>query len=221
MVASVSVLRASAGFAVALAFVLSSAMASALPHSPSNAPQGVAKSSCRHARSKDETDWSKYKTIHLLALEMPAEVREARATGARSGVHESYVLDDKEVAALQDSFAKTFRNVFGDSGYTFIDKPQANTLIVKPVLLDMTLGTPGERVSYGGRGRAYAPGGGALTMAAVLADGETGEVLAEVAGHRYPSEVWRTNNAATNLSDARMVFGIWSRALRDKLQPPK
>ena len=214
MTASVSALRAMAALAIALA--LSDAAAKEIPL-PDTVPR-VEKSWCRHARTKDVMDWSKYKTIHLHPVVIPTEVR---TTGARHRIRESYVLSDKEVEALQDSFAKTFRNILGDAGFRFVDAPEADTLIVNPIVLDITLGAPGERVSYGGKGRDAARGGGALTMAAVLADGATGEVLAEVAGHRYPSDVWRGSNAVTNLSDARMTFGIWSRALRDKIAPPK
>jgi hypothetical protein len=220
MIALVSVLRPRAVIGVVFALTLSGAVAGEVPHSLPNGLQRAENSLCRHAHSKDGTDWSKYKTIHLKPLEVPVEVRDA--TGRRSRTRESYVLGDRDVAALKDSFAKTFRNAFGDAGFTFVDKPEANTLIISPGLLDITLGAPGERapVSYGGRGRVSSRGGGSLTMAAVLADGSTGEVRAEVAGHRYPAGIWRENNA-TNLSDARMVFGVWSRELRDKLAPSK
>lgn len=220
MIALVSVLRPRAVVAVVFALTLSGAVAGEVPHSLPNGLQRVENSLCRHTHSKDGTDWSKYKSIHLKPLEVPVEVRDA--AGRRSRIRDSYVLGDRDVAALKDSFAKTFRSAFGDAGFAFVDKPQANTLIISPVLLDIALGAPGERapVSYGGRGRVHSPGGGALTMAAVLADGVTGEVLAEVAGHRYPADIWRANNA-TNLADARMVFGIWSRELRDKIAPSK
>lgn len=165
------------------------------------------------------TDWKKYKTIHLRTLEVPIDVRDA-SSGHRTRGRESYVLGDKEVAALQDAYNTAMRNVLSQAGYTFVDTPQADTLIVAPQVMRIRLNAPIEntRASYSGRGRTYSRGAGSITIGAVLADGDSSNVVAQVADHGVPSNMWRVNNRVTNLSDARQAFNRWARSLRDTLQ---
>jgi hypothetical protein len=165
------------------------------------------------------TNWSKYKTIALRPLEVPAEARDASA-GQTRRLRESYMLGDKEVAALQDAYNKTMRDILGSAGFTFVDTPKDDTLVVAARILKLRLAAPLERTrqSYAGRGRTYSRGGGAMSIAAALADGQTNVVVAEVADHSYGSNMWQINNRVTNMADARQAFAKWARALRDTLK---
>jgi hypothetical protein len=112
------------------------------------------------------------------------------------------------------------RDILGSAGYTFVDTPQADTLVVAPVVMKIRLNAPIEKTrhSYSGGGRTYSQGGGSITIGAVLADGGNSEVIAQVVDHSYPSDMWRVNNSVTNLSDAKQAFGKWARALRETLK---
>jgi hypothetical protein len=112
------------------------------------------------------------------------------------------------------------QDILGKAGYTFVDTPQADTLIVAPVVMKIRLNAPIEntRRSYSGNGRTYSQGSGSITVGAVLADGGNNEVLAQVVDHSYPSDMWRVNNQVTNMADAKMAFAKWARALRETLK---
>lgn len=192
-------------------------VAAAPPHRLENS---LVRSPRTHFRYGHESvDFARFKTIHLRTLEVPPDASVGGpGRGGRFG--ESFVLDDKEGAALQSAFSDTMRDILGRAGYKFVDTPGADTLIVSPVVVKIRLNAPNgnTRQSYSGRGRTDDRGAGSITIAADLADGANGEVIAQVDDHSFPSNMWRENNRVTNLADARLAFAEWARALRDKLR---
>jgi hypothetical protein len=163
--------------------------------------------------------WSKYKSIQLTALDVPTMVRDTAPKGERPGFGESYVLRDKDVADLQADYAKVTRDVLGKAGFTFVDAPQADTLVVAVRVINITLNAPIEstRASNIGRGGTATRGAGAMSIAAVLADGQSGQVIAEAADRKFSTDLWRINDRVSNMADARKAFGEWARLLRDHL----
>ena len=202
----------------ALAFSLLN-VAAAPPHKIDGGLVHHPDSSFRLAYVKPGANFAKFKTIQLRTLEIPPDARDG-GSGQTRRFRESYILGDKEVAALQSAYSDTMRDILGKAGFNFVDTPAADTLIVAPVVMKIRLNAPIEntRVGYSGRGRTYSRGGGSITIGAVLADGSSGEVLAQVVDHSYPSAFWRINNRVTNLADARQAFAQWARALRDTLR---
>jgi hypothetical protein len=194
-------------------------VAAAPPHQIEGGLVHQKDSSFKLAYVKPGADFAKFKTIQLKTLEIPPDARDG-GKGQTKRFRESYILGDKEVATLQGAYSDTMRDILGKAGYTFVDTPGADTLIVAPMVMKIRLNAPIEstRMSYSGRGRTYSQGGGSITIGGVLADGSNNEVLAQVVDHAYPSDMWRINNRVTNLSDAKMAFAKWARALRDTLK---
>jgi hypothetical protein len=124
------------------------------------------------------------------------------------------------VAKLQSDFAQSMHNILGGAGYTFVTTPQADTLIVTAQIAKIRLKAPIEssRMNYSSMGQTYSQGGGSITMAAVLADGSTKAVIAEVIDRNYGSNVWSVNNSSANLEQARQAFDQWASDLKNKLQ---
>ncbi|HKD22149.1 MAG TPA: DUF3313 family protein [Rhizomicrobium sp.] len=172
----------------------------------------------RIAYTKPGTDWSRFKTINLHALAVPPDAADAAPASARTRGRESFILGDREISSLQDAFAQAMRSTLSGAGYTFVDTPQADTLVIAPTVQDITLSAPIERTRMSGRTRTYTQGGGSISVAAVFADGGTGEVIGTAAATNRPSNIWRINNRVTNMADARNAFNEWARALRDTLQ---
>jgi hypothetical protein len=165
------------------------------------------------------TDLKKYRTIHLMPLSIPEKVRDAEPNGRRPAPMESYVLGDREVEELQAAYDKVMRDTLGKAGYTFVDTPQADTLIVVVKVVDIKLNAPIEKTrrSYSNSGFVMSQGAGSMAIAAVLADGQTGQVIAEAGDRQFPSNIWRVNNRVSNLADAKEIFRFWAGALRDRL----
>ena len=181
----------------------------------------VPSSKVKIAYQRPGTDWKKFRTVQIRALSIPLEVRDATPSGQTKQFRESYVLGEREVEALQKAYMEIMRDKLGGGGYTIVDTPGADTLVVATNVIDIRLTAPIEstRRSYSGRGRVYSQGGGSISIASALADGGTGQVVAEVADSRWPSSnMWQVNNSTANLSNARQAFGYWANALRDRLK---
>jgi hypothetical protein len=171
------------------------------------------------AYSRPGTDWSKYRTVEIRALRVPDTVRDAAPKGTRPGFGESYVLGDREVTKLQQAYADAMQSQVPKAGYNLVTTTQPDTLIVASQIMNIRLSAPLERTrrSHSSRGRVYSQGGGSMVMAAVFADGETGEVIAVAADRSYPNNYWGINNGVSNLADAKRAFNKWAGAVRERL----
>jgi len=171
------------------------------------------------ATVKPGLDWSKYRTIEIRTLQIPETVRDATPGGATRRLWESYVLRDEDAGKLQEAFASAMRDQLTAAGLAITTTPGPDTLILAAQIIDIKLAAPIEssRMSYSGRGRTYSRGSGAMAIAGVLADGGTGQVIAEMADQHNSVNVWGINNSVANLAEARRGFSKWARALRDRL----
>jgi hypothetical protein len=189
---------------------------------PSSLPNGLqlvpgAKLDIAYARPG--IDLKKYKTIELTPLSIPQKVRNAAPNGQFPEGFESYVLRDDDVADLQALYAQVMHDTLGKAGFTFVTAPQADTLIVAVQVTNITLNAPIEstRNNYSGPGLTMTQGAGSMAIAAVLADGPTGGVLAEAGDRQYPANIWRANTRVSNTADAKKMFRFWAQALSDRL----
>ena len=189
------------------------------PQQLSNGLQRVQTNKVVLAYVRPGTDWSKYKTIYLQKLIVPASARNAAPANANPGFGESYMLTANDVSELQDTFAKSMHKVLGNNGFTFVTTPQADTLIVKAEVVKIVLNAPiqSTREGYSGMGVTVSRGGGAIELEAVLADGGTNNILAEVVDRKYDANVWGINTAVTNWAETRDVFDQWANDLSDRL----
>jgi hypothetical protein len=171
------------------------------------------------AKVKPGTDWSKYKTIMLTGLHVPMDVRDATPKGTRPDFGESYVLGDKEVAALQKAYDDTMRDELGKR-YTFVTTAGPDTMIISGQIMDITLTAPIEtsRRSYASAGRTYSRTSGTIALGMVIADGTDNKVIAIAADQHVPNEIWQINNSTTNMGQAKYAFRRWARGLSKRLE---
>jgi hypothetical protein len=208
---------------VSLALVAGPALDALSDELPStlNGMEKVPSSRVKIAYQRPGTDWKKFRTVQIRALSIPLEVRDAAPPGRSKSLGESYVLGERQVEALQKAYMEVMRDRLGSAGYAIVETPGADTLVVATNVIAIRLSAPIEntRRSYSGRGTVYSQGGGSISIAAALADGGTGQVVAEVADSKWPSSnMWQINNSTANLSNARQAFGYWANALRDRLK---
>jgi hypothetical protein len=186
---------------------------------PANGLVQVPSSRAVLAYVRPGTDWSKYRTVLIDGLRIPTTIREDAGKGKSTRFRESYVLRDEDVAALQSDYDKAMRDALSKAGYSFVTTPGADTLVIAAQIVDLRLNAPVEssRLSYSSRGRVYSRGAGSMSVGAVLADGPTWQVLAQIGARSYSADVWQINNSTTNRAEARRAFNKWARALSDRL----
>jgi hypothetical protein len=166
------------------------------------------------------TDWNKYTAVIVQPVALPANARNATPPDAFPEAGDSYLLSDEDVYALRNTFSKSVYEVLGDHGFTFATIPDAHTLVVVPQLVRITFNAPvksGEG-TYGGLDYALARGGSAIEIRAVLADGATGKVVAEVVDRNYGADVWALDRGSIHWTQARDVFNRWADDLSGKLR---
>jgi hypothetical protein len=190
------------------------------PQTLSNGLQRVQGSKLALAYVRSGTVWSKYRTVMLRPLQIPPNVRNAAPPGAFPQFGESYIIPDSDIAQLKQAFANSFQNALTNAGFKLVTTPQADTLIVYPEIKKILLAAPVQntRETYSGMGFTVSQGGGSITMAAVLADGGTKTVIAEVEDRQYGSNIYGLNNSVTNFAQARDAFDTWANDLVNALQ---
>jgi hypothetical protein len=173
------------------------------------------------AHVRPGTDWTKYTTILVQPLVVPANARNAVPPDAFPDFGESYLLSNEDVRDLQNIFSKSMRDVLGDNGFTFATIPDAHTLIVIPQMTKIIFNAPVEdtRRAYGGLDYALWRGS-SIEIRAVLADGATGKVVADVVDRNYGADVWGLDHNDIHWTQARGVFDQWGDDLSDKLRSP-
>jgi hypothetical protein len=112
---------------------------------------------------------------------------------------------------LHESFKKELDEV---GGYTFVDKPGDNVLILRPALIDLEITAPD--IAVAGRVTQYVASAGSATLFIELYDSVSGEILARAIDRRnmqhYGSARWA--NSVTNRADAARMFKQWASSLR-------
>jgi hypothetical protein len=210
-------------------FVLSSivallpSLAFAATEPPERTPDGLVRvenSRAAVAYVRPNTDWAKYKTVYISPLVIPQKVRNTAPKGERPGFGESFIMRDKDVAAIQKAYMDAITEEMNKSGFSVVTTEGPSTLVVASQLLNVTLNAPLEssRQNYTGRGSTWTEGAGSMAMAVVLADGESGTVVAQGADRSYSHSMWGMNTRVSNLNDARRAFRTWSRELREALK---
>src|SRR5262249_10182415 len=130
----------------AFAAVLSGgAFAQQAQQAPQALPGGLDRvqgSKMAFAYMRPGTDWTRYRTILLKPLAVPASARNTAPPGASPDFGESYMMSNSDVAQLQSDFAQSMQNILGRAGYTFVTTPRADTLIVQPQIVKILLNAP-------------------------------------------------------------------------------
>jgi uncharacterized protein DUF3313 len=174
------------------------------------------------AHVRPGTDWTKYTSILVQPVGLPANARNDVPPGAFPASGDSYLLSREDVYDLQNVFSKSMHNVLGDHGFTIATMPDAHTLVVVPQVMKITFNAPvkDKQGAYGGLDYALARSGSAIEIRAVLADGATGKVIAEVVDRNYDADVWALDRASIHWTQARPVFDQWADDLSHKLRSP-
>lgn len=163
---------------------------------------------------REGMDLSKYKNIFLRPLTVTTEARDA--TPSRGATRGSWIIPEKDVELMEFEFAKIMTEEFEKGGFSLVDGPGKDTLIIAASIVDIFLTAPIESTrAY--RGRTFTILGGSLTIAAAFADGEDFEVLAQVVDTKRSTSYWRENTRASNIADMRRIYRSWGRSVVNKL----
>lgn len=127
-------------------------------------------------------------------------------------------LNPDDIAAIKDTLAELFREIFRDElargGYQLVDQPGPETLRVTPAIINLFITAPDT--SAPGRSRTYTADPGRMTLVVELRDSETGTLLARAVDTQTGGSagMWTITSRFTNTAEARRAIGVWASALR-------
>lgn len=207
-------------FVIGVALLAAPAIADDLPQTTSDGLVRVPDAKVMIAYVRPNTDWAKYKTIKLQPLVIPPKARNTAPKGERPEFGETNMLSDQDVAAIQKAYQDVTREELTKAGYTVVDTAQADTLVVSPQIVNITLNAPldSSRASFDTPGLTFTQGAGSMAMDAQFTDGGSGTTVAVAADRKYSHHMWGINNSVENMGEARTAFGSWARELASSLK---
>ncbi|WP_019026267.1 DUF3313 family protein [Colwellia piezophila] len=194
---------------------------------PTNAPQvspeGMElKKSTRStvAYKKEGVDFSEYNKVQILPS-VVAFKKNWKRDYNRSQSSLTTRVRDEDVIRIKADVAKLFDEVFKEefakgAKFPIVDKVSSNTLVIRPVIVDLDVTAPDLRSAA--NVKTYASDAGQATLFLELYDGVSGEILARavnvaVAGDDSYAQ-WATR--VSNRADAKRMIRKWAKALRKK-----
>lgn len=167
-------------------------------------------------------DWAAYDSFYLTELRVTPEAINAKPTSmsGRRSLRESWVLPDRDVEGMKRLYADvTVRELTRGGQFEVVDEPREGTLVLVQSIVHIALSAPipDSRYTAFGRGETYTEWGAALTISGLIADGETGRVLARFSDQRYPPRIWLPDTRQRLRGDAREIFRHWGSQFRKRL----
>jgi hypothetical protein len=130
-------------------------------------------------------------------------------------------LTDKDKEALRSAFRESMEKALTAGGaYAIAEGPGDDVLRIEAMITSIAPSGPRDDASTRtvGRSRVYTQGAGGMSIAVMLADGDSGEVLAVIKDTRNSdNSTWGLNNSVTNMSEVRRNFSSWGRQIHDGL----
>ena len=137
--------------------------------------------------------------------------RNTRVAGRRVSNKDMEKIKVEAAVLLHESFRKELDEI---GGYTFVEEPGDNVMILRPALIDLEITAPDIPVA--GRVTQFVASAGAATLYLELYDSVSGEILARAVDRRrmqnYGTARWA--NSVTNRADAARLFEGWASLLR-------
>jgi hypothetical protein len=133
----------------------------------------------------------------------------------------AFALNESQRDAIRASAAKTVSDAFAKElqrgGYTVVSQPGADTLQIKPYIINLYVTAPD--VQSAGRSRVYVRSAGQATLVAELADSQTGQVIARVMDTRDApgNGVVMVSSGVMNRAEGERIANAWAKVLRTSL----
>jgi len=194
---------------------------------PSNAPEvsedGLnLKLSTRStiAYKKSGVDFATYDQVQIMPSTVAFKKNWIRNYN-RSSASISTRVKDSDVIRIKKSMATMLDEIFIEefnkgTGYTVVSEPSANTLLIKPSIIDLNVNAPD--LPSATRTRTYTSESGEATLFLEIYDSVSGEILARVidaqGGRDHGYYQWSTR--VSNNADARRIIRSWAKKLRAK-----
>ncbi|MEL7045067.1 MAG: DUF3313 family protein, partial [Pseudomonadota bacterium] len=129
-------------------------------------------------------------------------------------------LNDRDRTGRQNAFREAVEKAISDDGtFALVEEGGENVLRVEAMITQIAPTAPKDDVqSRGTRSTIITEGAGSLSVAMMLVDGDSGEVLDIIKDTRSGQNNMNTiNNSVTNMAEVRRHFRTWGMQLNNGL----
>ncbi len=166
---------------------------------------------------KNEVDWSEYTKYQLTPVEVSFRRDWKRDYNRKRRVVSAWVTD-KDMARIKETLAKIVYEEFDSAlqkkgGLIKVDEADSNTLLFKPVIINLDVYAPDIQTSS--MTRAYIRQAGRGTLFLEIYDAVSGEILARWVDTREDPDRGYLDwaNRITNINRATIVVRSWAKRL--------
>ena len=169
-----------------------------------------------------DADYGRYDSVLLVPLDVDhIEIIQPNTTSSVANrFNRDWELTDSDRSKLQDAFREAMEKAIADGGdFSLAEDGGENVLRVEAMITQIAPNAPKDDVqSRGTRSTIITEGAGSLSVAMMLADGDSGEVLAIIKDTRSGQSNMNTiNNSVTNMAEVRRHFRTWGMQLNNGL----
>jgi hypothetical protein len=168
-------------------------------------------------------DYTRYSKVFIMPLDVDnIKIRQPQTQSSMlNRYNREWELTDSERLAFQDAYRAAMEKALSKDGvFDVTDQRGDDVIAVQGMITGIAPAGPKDdaRSRVAGRSDVYTEGAGAMSIAMMLADGDSGEVIAIFKDTRRGQQtVWGLNNSVTNMAEVRRYFSIWARQLHDGL----
>ncbi|MFD2167546.1 DUF3313 family protein [Thalassotalea euphylliae] len=165
-----------------------------------------------------DADFSQYGSILLMEPDVRFKKNWQRDYNRKASTVNARVSDEKMLQMKQDMktvFTEAFTEEFTRHDYPIVSQPAANTIVIRPALIDLDVSVPDVKSSF--MSQKATKHSGSATLYLELYDGVSGDILARVAENRFLGEGTNYSRASKtqNRADAKYTISGWARKLRE------
>ncbi|WOJ95611.1 DUF3313 family protein [Congregibacter brevis] len=169
-------------------------------------------------------DYARYTKVFIVPLDVDnVEIIQPDTSGSMvNRYNREWELTDSDKAKLQSSFQESMAKALTDGGAFEIAEQGGDDVIkLEAMITQIAPSAPkdDQMSRTTARSTVITEGGGSMSLAIMLADGDSGEPLAIIKDRRTStnSTMWGINNSVTNMAEVRRNFNSWAKQIHDGL----
>ncbi|MEM1142678.1 MAG: DUF3313 family protein [Pseudomonadota bacterium] len=163
-----------------------------------------------------DADYGRYTKVWVTPLDLDnVEIEQPSSNSSiLNRYNEEWELTDDDKVKLQEAFANSMQRELTRNGdFAAVSSGGDDVIVVEAMITKIAPSAPkDDTASRGmGRSRVFTQGAGGMAIAIVLADGDSGEVLAIIKDARSSENSnWGLNDSVTNMADVKRNFNTWA-----------
>jgi hypothetical protein len=165
---------------------------------------------------RPDVQFTPYKSVQLepTSVEFQKNWAKSQDFNRRPSAEDMQKIKDKLSELMREGFTQELVK----GGYTVVDAPADDTLLVRTAIINLFINAPD--LQDAGITRSYTTSAGSMTLVLEARDGPSGQLLARVVDSRSDDQaggslMW--TNSATNTADAKRMIAEWAKRLRQSL----